>query len=75
MFTAVRVWPDAHYGAYIISRFLSYLYRADPRSSAVYNVCPKPLVCWNCGFESRSRHGYSYVVFVYCARPIVEEPR
>jgi len=73
MFTVVRVRSDAHYGAYITSWFPSYLYRADPRSSAVYGVCPKPIGCWDCGFESRYRHGCSYVVFlVYCVRPTAE---
>jgi hypothetical protein len=69
------VWSDAHYDAYKTSWLLSHLHRADPRSSAVYGVCPKPLGCWDCGFEFRYSHGCSYVVFlcVVYVRPTVEE--
>jgi len=74
MFTVVWVRPDAHYGAYTTSWFPSYLYRADPRNSAVYSVCPKPLGCWKCGFKSRYRHGcvlccvYCVLCTSYCGR-------
>jgi hypothetical protein len=39
---------------------------AHPGNLAVEGVGLKPLECWDCGFESRSVHGCSSLVFAVC---------
>ena len=39
----------------------------DPSARALYGVGLRPLVCWDCGFESRRGHVCLYVVsVVFC---------
>jgi hypothetical protein len=40
---------------------------ADPNGRAVYGVGLRPLACWDCGIESRRRHGcLSVMCVVWC---------
>jgi hypothetical protein len=39
---------------------------ADPGGRAVQGVGMRPFACWDCGFESRRRHGYLSLVSVVC---------
>ena len=38
------------------------------QSRAVYGVGLRPFTCWDCGFESRRRHGSGSVVNVVCCQ-------
>jgi hypothetical protein len=40
---------------------------ADPSDRAVYGMCPRPLACWDCGFESRR----DIVVCLLCVLRVV----
>ena len=40
--------------------------RADPIDSEVKGVGLRPLACWDCGFQSRRRHGCLSLVSVVC---------
>jgi hypothetical protein len=58
------------------SYFLRVLYNitlphtmsAGPRGLAVYGVSLRPLVCWDCGFESHREHRCLSVVIVFCCQ-------
>jgi hypothetical protein len=41
---------------------------ADPSGRAVYGVGLWPLAWWDCGFESRRRHGCLSLVSVVCCQ-------
>ena len=40
----------------------------DSSGRAVSGVGLRSFACWNCGFESRGRHGRRYLVIVVCYR-------
>ena len=41
---------------------------AGPIGRAVYGVGFRPLACWDCGFESRRKHGCLSVVSIVCCQ-------
>ena len=55
------IYPDA-----LINTSKYFL--AGPNSRAFSGVGLGPLACWDCGFESRRRHGCSSVVSVVCCK-------
>jgi len=40
----------------------------DPSDRAVLDVGLRPLVCWDCGLESRRGHGYLSLLNVVCCQ-------
>ena len=41
---------------------------ADLNDRAASGVDLRPLACWDCGFESRRRHGYLSLVSAVCCQ-------
>jgi hypothetical protein len=42
-----------------------FYFPADPRCRAVYEVCLRPLECWDCGVESQLPSSYHSSMYNY----------
>jgi hypothetical protein len=61
IFLTYEVCADKVHNFIICNVYLSF-----PSGRAVLGVGLRPVACWDCGFESRKRHGCLSLVSVVC---------
>ena len=63
---------DLAENVYVVTKYVTFVVivqqLADPSGREVEGEGLRPLACWDCGFESRWRHGCLSVVNVVCCQ-------